>query len=41
MIATLPFMMWRISLEEELLVDDPEYRDYEERVSFRLIPGVF
>ena len=41
MIATLPFMMWRISLEEELLVDDPEYREYEGRVNFRLIPGVF
>jgi protein-S-isoprenylcysteine O-methyltransferase Ste14 len=41
MIATLPFMMWRISLEEELLVDDPEYREYEARVTFRLIPGVF
>jgi protein-S-isoprenylcysteine O-methyltransferase Ste14 len=41
MIATLPFMLWRISLEEELLVDDPEYREYEARVTFRLIPGVF
>jgi protein-S-isoprenylcysteine O-methyltransferase Ste14 len=41
MIATLPFMMWRISLEEELLVNDAEYREYEGRVTFRLIPGVF
>jgi protein-S-isoprenylcysteine O-methyltransferase Ste14 len=41
MILTVPFMIWRISLEEELLVADPEYCDYEKRVSFRLIPGVF
>src|ERR1700683_788461 len=41
MIVTLPFMIWRISLEEELLVADPEYCEYEKRVSSRLIPGLF
>jgi protein-S-isoprenylcysteine O-methyltransferase Ste14 len=34
-----PFMLWRILLEEQLLFDDPEYREYVERVRFRLIPG--
>jgi len=38
-IASL-FMIWRILLEEQLLLDDPEYREYAERVRFRLIPGL-
>jgi protein-S-isoprenylcysteine O-methyltransferase Ste14 len=29
---------WRISLEEELLSDDPEYRNYLSKVRYRLIP---
>jgi protein-S-isoprenylcysteine O-methyltransferase Ste14 len=40
-IATLPFMMWRIMLEEELLGDDPEYREYQRLVPSRLVPGIF
>ncbi len=40
-IATVPFMMWRILLEEELLINDPDYRGYAQRVHFRLIPGLF
>lgn len=31
----------RLLLEERLLSDDPDYRDYQARVRFRLIPGVF
>lgn len=38
--ASLPFMVWRIQLEEALLHDDPEYRAYQERVQFRLWPGL-
>ena len=40
-ICTLPFMMWRIDLEEELLCEDPSYRAYAERVRYRLIPWLF
>jgi protein-S-isoprenylcysteine O-methyltransferase Ste14 len=40
-ICTLPFMMWRIDLEEELLREDPSYRAYTERVRYRLIPWLF
>lgn len=38
---TLPFMMWRITLEEELLTADAEYRAYAERIRYRLIPGLY
>lgn len=41
LMAMLPFMMWRIRLEEELLIRDPEYREYEVRVPFRLVPGLY
>lgn len=40
-VGTLPFMMWRIMLEEELLCEDPSYRTYTERVRYRLIPWLF
>jgi protein-S-isoprenylcysteine O-methyltransferase Ste14 len=40
-IGTLPFMMWRIILEEELLWEDPSYRTYAEQVRYRLIPWLF
>ena len=40
-LATLPFMMWRIRLEENLLEADPEYREYRRMVPFRLVPGVY
>jgi protein-S-isoprenylcysteine O-methyltransferase Ste14 len=40
-IVTLPFMMWRITLEEELLTQDPAYRQYCRKTSYRLIPWLF
>lgn len=40
-LATLPFMMWRIRLEEDLLVADPDYRAYCRMVPFRLVPGLY
>jgi protein-S-isoprenylcysteine O-methyltransferase Ste14 len=39
-VATLPFMVWRIDQEEALLSADPEYRNYMDRVCYRLWPGV-
>jgi isoprenylcysteine carboxyl methyltransferase (ICMT) family protein YpbQ len=39
-VATLPFMLWRIDQEETHLAADPEYRGYMGRVPFRLWPGV-
>jgi protein-S-isoprenylcysteine O-methyltransferase Ste14 len=40
-LVTLPFMMWRIRLEEDLLGADPEYRKYCRMVPFRLLPGLY
>ena len=37
---TLPFMVWRISQEEQHLTADPEYRRYMDRVRYRLWPGI-
>lgn len=39
-LLTLPFMMWRIRLEEELLTQDPEYRAYCRNTPYKLIPGM-
>jgi isoprenylcysteine carboxyl methyltransferase (ICMT) family protein YpbQ len=39
-VATLPFMVWRIDQEEAHLSADPEYRSYMYRVRYRLLPGV-
>jgi protein-S-isoprenylcysteine O-methyltransferase Ste14 len=39
--AMLPFMIWRITLEEKLLTHDPEYRVYCDKTPYRLVPGVF
>ena len=40
-VSTAPaLMLWRILLEEQLLLEDPEYREYVQHVRFRLIPGV-
>jgi len=36
----LPIMMWRISLEEKLLLRDPAYQAYCNRTPWRLIPGL-
>lgn len=41
MLATLPFMIWRIVLEERLLMHDPTYGEYCARVKTRLIPFVY
>ena len=38
--VTLPFLVWRIEQEETHLSEDPEYRNYERRVRFRLWPGL-
>ena len=38
---TIPFMVWRIAQEEELLDRDPLYLDYRERVRWRLMPFLF
>jgi protein-S-isoprenylcysteine O-methyltransferase Ste14 len=40
LVATLPFMVWRIDQEEEHLRADAEYRRYMDRVRFRLCPGI-
>ncbi|MGA2409714.1 MAG: isoprenylcysteine carboxylmethyltransferase family protein, partial [Candidatus Binataceae bacterium] len=37
----LPFMMKRIDQEETLLMGDPSYRAYMQRVRYRLIPGLY
>jgi len=39
-VATLPFMVWRIDQEEAHLSADPEYRGYMVHVRYRLLPGV-
>ncbi len=41
LILTLPFVMWRIEVEEKLLTEDPEYRAYCEKVRYRLVPGLY
>lgn len=33
--------LWRMSVEEEVLRQDPAYVDYAERVRFKLMPGVY
>jgi protein-S-isoprenylcysteine O-methyltransferase Ste14 len=38
--ASLPFMVWRIEMEEALLAADSDYRVYQHQVRFRLVPGV-
>jgi protein-S-isoprenylcysteine O-methyltransferase Ste14 len=40
-LLSLPFLVWRMALEEEHLVQDPEYREYLARTRWRLIPGIF
>jgi protein-S-isoprenylcysteine O-methyltransferase Ste14 len=37
---TLPLMIWRINLEEELLMADPVYREYCRSTAYRLLPGL-
>ena len=41
-VATLPFLIWRLLDEEDLLERRlPGYREYEQRVRHRLVPGVW
>ena len=38
----LPFLVWRLFDEEEMLVRElPGYVDYQSHVRYRLIPGVW
>lgn len=39
-VGSLAFLNWRIRLEESLLIEDPEYRAYQARVPFQVIPGI-
>lgn len=38
---SIPFMVWRIALEEELLDHDPQYLAYRQQVRWRLLPGIY
>ncbi len=38
---SLPFLAWRMRLEEEHLNEDPEYREYAEKTHYRLVPGIY
>jgi protein-S-isoprenylcysteine O-methyltransferase Ste14 len=38
---TIPFMVWRIVLEEQLLNQDPAYREYCNSTYYRLLPWLF
>ena len=40
--AMMPFLIWRLLDEERLLVADlPGYSDYQKKVRFRLVPGIW
>jgi protein-S-isoprenylcysteine O-methyltransferase Ste14 len=38
---SLPFLVWRMDLEEEHLNEDPEYREYAAKTPYRIIPGIY
>jgi protein-S-isoprenylcysteine O-methyltransferase Ste14 len=40
-VLSLPFLIWRMDLEEKLLSHDPEYRTYVAKTRYRLIPGIY
>jgi protein-S-isoprenylcysteine O-methyltransferase Ste14 len=40
-VISIPFMVWRISLEEEHLTLDPEYRAYLAKTPWRLFPHLY
>ena len=41
-LGMLPFLIWRLLDEERLLATElPGYTDYQRKVRFRLIPGVW
>jgi protein-S-isoprenylcysteine O-methyltransferase Ste14 len=39
--VTLPFMVWRIDLEEQLLKQDPAYAAYCESTYYRVLPFIY
>lgn len=41
LLLSTPFLIWRIALEEEHLVQDPEYLAYTGTTRYRLIPRVY
>jgi protein-S-isoprenylcysteine O-methyltransferase Ste14 len=41
LVLSLPFLVWRMDLEEEHLNQDPEYREYAAKTPYRLIPGIY
>jgi protein-S-isoprenylcysteine O-methyltransferase Ste14 len=40
-VISLPFLVWRMGLEEEHLTQDPEYRAYLAKTPYRLIPSIY
>jgi protein-S-isoprenylcysteine O-methyltransferase Ste14 len=40
-LLSLPFLIWRIDLEEKHLSSDPEYKAYLARTPYRLIPAIY
>jgi protein-S-isoprenylcysteine O-methyltransferase Ste14 len=41
LLLSMPFLIWRMDLEEEHLSEDPEYREYAAKTHYRLIPGIY
>ena len=41
LILSLPFLVWRMDLEEEHLDEDAEYREYAAKIRYRLIPWIY
>ncbi len=41
LLLAVPFIALRICAEEQLLLTRSRYRDYAERVRWRLVPGVW
>lgn len=41
LILSLPFLVWRMELEEEHLNEDAQYREYAAKTRYRLIPGMY
>lgn len=41
LILSMPFLVWRMDLEEEHLNEDPEYREYAAKTPYRLLPYIY
>ena len=42
LVATIPFLIWRLFDEEKLLAEKlPGYVDYQNKVRYRLVPGIW